>query len=568
MTAVNSARDFNFEWASTLINALVCAGVSTFVISPGARSSALALAAAEQKKSIKKIHFDERGSAFYALGVAKVTQCPVVLLCTSGTAGANYLPAVMEAYNAEAPLIILTADRPPELHNTGANQTIVQTGIFSDYAVWQHALPTPDADSDNTLAMQIAYEAFFHAAQKKGPVHLNCPFREPLVTTGITARLPIDTDCKHPETNFPKALPDTHQIAELLKQSTRGVIVVGTLPPETDVRILQNFIRMLNWPCFCDITSQLRFGSVADDMPLCTTYDSYLRNHTAQSTLVPDCVLRIGTTVTSKYLEKYLAGCTGEYIQLQSGRRTHDPERSVTKTFHGDSEQILSALTELLPFPVSSLRTAVLEYEAEARQRISATMEKSTQNLQWSIAFQALTLPDLPRVFFIGNSLCIREADATCPVMTLSHKLCANRGVSGIDGLIATAVGIGEGANSPTTMLIGDLSALHDLNSLALVAQASVPFIIIIINNDGGAIFSLHPAVKNSPVLTEYFVTPHGLSFAHAAKLFNLDYKAVPEGIDFDKIYRAALHSNKSVILEVFFNAECALESLSRLHFN
>ena len=566
MTAVDTPEDFNYEWARNLISELVCAGVKTFVISPGARSAALALAARDQQNCLKKIHFDERGSAFYALGVAKFTQCPVVLLCTSGTAGANYLPAVMEACNAEVPLIILTADRPPELHNTGANQTIIQTGLYTDYVVWQHALATPDAASDTTEVRSIAREAFFQAVHRKGPVHLNCPFREPLITTGKAETLFNNSTRAHQKPDTGCTLPDPGTISDLLKQSTRGVIVVGTLPPATDLSVLLHFIRMLNWPCFCDITSQLRFGSIECESLLCTAYDTYLRNHTVQSTLAPDCVLRIGTTVTSKFLEHYLAGCTGEYIRLQSGRRTYDPERSVTKTFHCDTVQTIRTLTELVPFPASNLLKPLQEHEAVAQQTIHDTIEQSTRNLQWGIAFQALTLPDTPRVFFIGNSLSIREADATCPVLPLAHSLCANRGVSGIDGLIATAIGVGEGADSPTTVLIGDLSALHDLNSLALVAQAKVPFIIIIINNDGGVIFSLLPALKESPALTEYFVTPHGLNFAHAAKLFNLDYKALPEGLDFDRVYLEALHSKKSIILEVFFKPECALESLTRLH--
>ena len=559
---MTSTAHLNHQWCSLLIGELLRNGVNTFCLSPGSRNTPLVLAVAQAVESGSAqtvIHFDERGAAFYALGWAKAIQRPVALLCTSGTAAANYLPAIIEASQDNVPLIVLTADRPPELLDTGANQSIDQVKLYGNYVRWQFTLPCPDENIPVSLIQTTIDQAVYRAVRSPaGPVHIDCMFREPftdipecseevsafnsLPNTPYTVYAPFKSDPK----------PAQEALNPIFQNTRRGVIIVGALHSEAERCAVQIFAKSLQWPVLADIASGLRMGERKP--PYVTYYNQLLLIPEFRKQFAPETVIHIGGSITSKCLTEYLLEHTPKnFVRIANHPMRHDPLHHVSLRIELDIAQI----DQVLPFNPQTPDLAWCKTIFDADTQVDTIIDRCLETVSFAephlVRLLAAHIPE-KTALFLGNSMPIRAMDFFAQNSGASVPVEVNRGASGIDGLVATASGYARGITCRTTLLVGDLSLLHDLNSLALAAQANPPLIIVVINNNGGGIFHFLPVAHATHHLEKYFVTPHNVTFDHAAALFGIQYAHVANDMDFVEAYKTALDLSRSSLIEVTMN--------------
>jgi 2-succinyl-5-enolpyruvyl-6-hydroxy-3-cyclohexene-1-carboxylate synthase len=501
-------------------------GVSQVCIAPGSRSTPLTLEADANPKLTLHHHFDERGLGFLALGLAKASQRPVAVIVTSGTAVANLLPAAVEANLTGEKLILLTADRPQELVGCGANQAIVQTGIFSSHVTGELNLPSPNATSSLSWLLTSIDEQLIQQDRNGGVIHINCPFPEPLYTQDTidyTAFYnPTLMNWSTQGTPFVQYLDSTQKTHAQgvdfngLNQR-KGLIILGQLTLE-EAEIGVKLARDLGWPIWCDPQSGVNseWGH----------YDLWLQNKKlAQGVASCDCIVQIGPRLVSKRLLAWLKQQVSEkganylYISPTTQRNNshHLPQTHIVtdvtsfSAAWSDALVLSDSLHHGWAVPLSNQLIAVERYlsQCDADAPIS----------EIAVAQAVARFPPNADLF-IGNSLIVRLLDM---VVKLNHRpTFSNRGASGIDGLVATAVGVQRARNQSLVMLLGDTSLLYDLNSLALVAKQSLPFVVIVTNNDGGAIFDLLPVPQQQK--SNLYTMPHGFEFHYAAAQFGLHY--------------------------------------------
>jgi len=471
--------------AAWIIDQLILQGVTTFCIAPGSRSIPLALAAAEHPKAEIVTHFDERGLGFYALGFGKGSGKPAAVIVTSGTAVANLLPATMEAFHSHTPLILLTADRPHELRDCGANQTADQTKIFTGAVQWQQDL-SPHL---NEKAMRsITAQAVFQSRQ--GPVHLNCPFQEPLYTPVISF-----SKGEPVQFSFPKLVS-----APFRHSARRGVILLGPLQDPLPVLALA---KRLQWPVFADLLSQARRTPSPEQI---THFDFLLPLWKQEK---PDLILHFGGRFIAKNIASWESGAP--LIHVSPYSTLQDPERRLTTRILSDIDSFCERFeAQTDPHWLQSWQSANEQVHTTLITHFASPFTESH------------AIKDLPadRPIFFGNSMPIRHADRFffpdhCP------QIFANRGLSGIDGNIATAAGIAHALQSPLIAFLGDQTTLHDLNSLALLKKHQI--LLIISNNFGGGIFD-HLPIAKSPHLNTICAAAHDWTFEEAAKMFKIPY--------------------------------------------
>ncbi|MBK7142946.1 MAG: 2-succinyl-5-enolpyruvyl-6-hydroxy-3-cyclohexene-1-carboxylic-acid synthase [bacterium] len=555
--------NINTLWTSVLIEELVRHGVTQFVISPGSRSTPLVWAVANNQRAESVVHFDERGAAFFALGYGRATGKPAALICTSGTAVANYLPAVIEASIDCVPMILLTADRPPELRNRGANQTITQPGIFSSYPRWEHDLTCPTLDIPLTNLLTAVDSAVAAAtATPCGPVHLNCMFREPLAPlkstddlTGYAASISAWARSTEPQavvSHKTKALTkdSLEQIEQVLSNSRRGLLVIGALKSESERAAVAALATDLNWPLIADIGSGLRGGEIhprIDFFDLILTSDKFAAGHR------PDTVIQIGSRLTSKRLLTFLEESKPpRYVQILDHPFPHDPINRVTDRQQGDIATVCRQLRDCVPSTISgdwladwkgtsTKVDAVLEQQFAQSDCISEPI----------IAHLLSSELDRGSHLWLASSMPIRDFDVFADPRADWYAVAANRGASGIDGTIASAAGYAYGLNRRVTLLIGDLAMLHDLNSLSLLRDPNVALTIIILNNNGGGIFGHLPIAQQTEIFEKYFITPHTCRFEESAKMFGLPYSSVDSPSQFVEAYRKSQGMTGSSIIEI-----------------
>ncbi len=528
---------YNGKCAKALLTYLRDCGVEHFCMSPGSRSTPLVLALNSLKGVKTCVHFDERGMAFYALGVAKATQKPVALFVTSGTAVANLFPAIMEASLSRIPLIILTADRPQENYFCGANQTVDQAKIFAGYVRFQFDLSCSDPFITETFIAKLSAQAVHSAwTAPRGPVHINCQFREPLFSsTPIpepTAKL---THYEKRALSLP--LPTLEKWAALFEEKKKGAIVIGTCPSKEDASFLYALAAKLKWPIFADILSNAR-----KDDPCCIAhYNLLLKN----GPLIEwDCVLHLGDIIVSKTVLESLKA--PHYLLVADHPERHDPQNKVTDRIEYDPYLFCK---ELYYFTEEKEDTSWLEEwkhkEKEVLEKLEHFFKREERMTEPSFFWHLQKILKLPLV--LPNSMPVRDADTFFFPKSNSFPIYSNRGVSGSDGNIATAVGIAEGLQSPVLAIFGDIAVLHDLNSLALIKKAKYPVICVIINNQGGGIFSFLPIAEKTDLLEEFFATAHNFTFEKAAAFFELPYS---------NDLSAALESPLSQIIEIRTNRQ------------
>jgi len=528
----------NLLWARALVEGLVAGGMRDAVLSPGSRSSPLAFALKAEPRVRLLVQVDERSAAFLALGVAKATGRPVAAVCTSGTAAANYLPAMAEAWLAGVPLVAVTADRPPELRGTGASQTIDQVNLYGTHARHFRDLPCPgDAGLDVTTAAREAREACRVALEGgRGPAHLNVPLREPLLPApgdmgalearwaAMTAALREAVPALAPPA---VGMPSAAVIAELadrLARAERPLIVAG---PETvrapHAAAVFALARAAGVPVFADIASGLRAGASPEGVVRCSHADLFLRDE-AFSALAPDFVLRLGGIPTSKAIAAWLARHGPELVAVQPDARRRDPDGIVGRVVEGPAAPVCEALAaKARANPAAAGWSRLLE-EGEANAR--ALAERAPSEAAAVVAACA-ALP-AQGALFLSSSMPIRWAEMYVTSLADGCEVFVNRGANGIDGIASTAAGVAIGTGSPMLLVTGDLAWLHDAGGLRALREATAAVAILLLDNDGGGIFSHLPVAKHEALFEPLFGTPQGCDLEAVSRASGLAHALAP----------------------------------------
>jgi 2-succinyl-5-enolpyruvyl-6-hydroxy-3-cyclohexene-1-carboxylate synthase len=552
----------NRLWATLIVEELVRSGVDFFCVAPGSRSTPLVAALAENKNAKSLIHFDERGSAFAALGYARAAGRPAAWITTSGTAVANGFPAVVEAATDGVPMILLTADRPPELRQTGANQTIDQPDIFGDYVRWRFDLPAPEEAVDPAMVLTTVDQAVYRTLRApSGPVHLNLMFREPFISAPEDPReeLPAPErwlESGEPYTRYaatrPAVDPDAiERLSNALRPVKRGLIVAGRLPSRKQGEAVLRLAESLHWPLLPDVGSQIRLGTRSEN--LVAYHDALLASEPFKASHAPEAVLHFGGRAVSKRLEGFLAESRPDpYVVVRGNPFRLDPAHRVTHSVEADVLDLCAALAEAAGGDARADHLWAKSWR-EASQRLDGYLDRffeGTEELSEPLVARLISrhVPE-EHALVVASSMPIRDLDTYAASDGASAPLAANRGASGIDGTIATAAGVARASGRPLTILIGDLALLHDLNSLAMVRD--LPVVVVVLNNDGGAIFSFLPVAHHEAFFEPYFGTPHGLSFEHAAAMFSLGYDCPRSATEFVEAYRKASGSSTPTLIEV-----------------
>ncbi|MGX3021631.1 2-succinyl-5-enolpyruvyl-6-hydroxy-3-cyclohexene-1-carboxylic-acid synthase [Ursidibacter sp. B-7004-1] len=512
---------FNRSWARVVLNALLRYGVKHFCIAPGSRSTPLTLEAVrlqQQNTAECHTHFDERGLGFFALGVAKATQAPVAIIVTSGTAVANLYPAVIEASLTHHKLIVLSADRPPELIGCGVNQAIQQQHIFGQYPVASVNLPKPSSHFSPNWLIATIEQACTQQAEKGGVVHINAPFAEPLYDADENAigqdpwLAPIQRWLNQPQAKWIDQQATQQDV--LMHENwdywrtKRGVVVVGKLPLEQGMG-LKLWAETLGWCLISDVQS-----GIEASLPFA---DIWLSNKTVEQRLLQaDIVIQFGSQIVSKRVNQFLSTFKGEFWLVENSQDylnpyAHQQTRFVAKAHH--FTRVHPPLRQkpwlLEPLALSQFCAGFIE------QQVGGNLNEA------SLAHHIERVMPPNGNLFLGNSLFVRLVDALCKLPE-GYPVYTNRGASGIDGLIATIAGIAKGSNAPTVGVIGDISCLHDLNSIALLRNITQPTLLFIINNNGGAIFDMLPV--DAQAKEKYYRLSHNLEFSQIATMFGLEY--------------------------------------------
>jgi 2-succinyl-5-enolpyruvyl-6-hydroxy-3-cyclohexene-1-carboxylate synthase len=494
-------RAFSAAW--WIVDDLVRFGMEHACVSPGSRSTPIALALARHPSVSLHVHLDERASGFFALGVAKATGRPVAVATTSGTATAELFPAVVEASMSRATLVLLTADRPPELRGVGANQTIEQVGLFGSYVRASLDAPVPGDGPDEEGWQELMVELTKASmGLPPGPIHLNLPFREPLVGANVelAASPPSGTEYTL------SAVPEPEELAAIdreLTSTARGVILAGSMreaPPS-----LPDLAEALGWPMIAEPTSILRVPGTLSAAQFLLANERFANAH------VPDLLVQFGAAPTSRLGLEFVRRAL-RLVIVDQDHLVADPHRKAALTVRAEPAGFVpDLLKEREGLSQSAWLAEWRDADAVARRAVDGLIDAWDEPFEGRIARDlARSLPDGSSLV-VGSSMPVRDLDAYMKPRTGIGVL-ANRGASGIDGFVSTALGVAA-SGVTTTALCGDLTLLHDVGALLWSAQRGYECVFVVPNNDGGAIFSFLPQ-RELPEFEELFVTPHGLDLS------------------------------------------------------
>ncbi len=503
-------------WCRAFLAQMVACGIGHVAVSPGSRSTPMIVAADRTEGLELSMHLDERSGGFFALGLARASRRPVALLCTSGTAAANYLPAVVEAFHSGVPLLVLTTDRPPELQGIGAPQAIDQVDLYGTHTRWattEAVAGTRPAGEAASLAHQAVVRATRPAP---GPVHVNIGFREPLEPPvqdpPPVGLLPMPPDHAAVE---PGPLPD-------LLGTERGLLVAGPMDPDDrGVAAVAELSRRTGWPVLADPASGLRRGPQTADAPVLASGDHLLRSTWANDHR-PDLVVQMGAMPTSKGYRLWLDRVgTDRLVAVDHLGRFPDPAHRVTDRVAAEPGRLAALLVEHLPEvqqtgPWTSTWTGA---DSVAMSTVAAIATDGPFDEPAVVAALHRTLPAGANLV-VASSMPIRDLDAFLPTDERPLRILANRGANGIDGMASTALGVAAGSVEPTVLFTGDLALLHDLGGLLATRRLGLDLTVVLVDNDGGGIFSFLPIAENGHVdHHRLFHTPHGLDLGPVAAL-------------------------------------------------
>ena len=538
--------DVTQSFAATFVDELAAQGVEFACISPGSRSAPIAIALQRHPKIRVFVQIDERSGSFFGVGLAKATGKPVVLLSTSGTAAAEFHPAVVEAAHSRAPLIVLTADRPPELQDVGANQAIDQQHLYGSAARWFFD-PGPPVESASSPRQWRRLAARAYAEASAGPVHINLPFREPLVPT--PGEVPVALDIPGQSVSAGRTLPTPGQVTTLasaLQRAQRPLIVAGEM---RDGDRLAPALSRLGLPVLAEPSSQLRRAETGGAIE---SYEALLR---AGWSLQhgPDLVVSLGGTPTSKVLSAWLAAASAPTFLIDPDHAWRDPDQVASHVMACDPQALLEALPAM---DRNAWREEWMSAGKRATAAIAATFISTPLHEGHIVRALAARLPDNGQVF-VGSSMPIRAVDSFWPYAKTQQRFYGNRGASGIDGLVSSGLGLAAGrANVPTVLMLGDLSVYHDMNGLWALKRHGLRATIVVCDNNGGGVFNFLPQAQHQDVFEELFATPLGLDFAHVARLYDLVYSPVTDRAGLEPALVDALAAQTPTMVVVKFKRE------------
>lgn len=556
--------------ARLLVDELARAGMTRACVAPGSRSTALALAVAERRDVVAHVLTDERSMGFFALGLARSLREPVALVCTSGTAAANLLPAAVEASLGGGALVLLTADRPPELRDCAAPQTIDQIGMFGSHARWAADVPILDCTVTSARVLRsLASRAAAVATQGEGgPVHLNVGLREPFVDASFPSNAPPEeaaradgrpfTDCAA-ATGLADA--DVLQLAERLRAIPRGVIVcAGRSLPAAEIVALAS---ALGWPVLADPLSGLRLGD-HDRSNVVDAIEPLLRDENLRAQLRPDAILRFGLTPASRSVQRWMEESWPAQHIVVATEKWPDPVRAASLIVHADAATLCRELCSALSAPphedALAWRQLWTALSAASRAALDDGLQHAETLLDGVVIREVVAQLPLGARLMVGNSMPVRDADAFLPSDAKPLAVSANRGASGIDGVLSTALGMAATPGGPVALVIGDLSFLHDATALVYAARKRLPILVVVVNNDGGGIFSylplhdaLTPSRDGAAAFERFFGTPHGTDLSQVAALGGGFFQRVEHREELAAAVAAALRAaaNGPAILEV-----------------
>jgi 2-succinyl-5-enolpyruvyl-6-hydroxy-3-cyclohexene-1-carboxylate synthase len=568
-----SAKGLAHLHAAVVIEELRRCGVGVFCLSPGARAIPLVLALEDHPGAVTKLFNDERSAAFWAQGAAKGGLLPC-LICTSGTAAANYLPAVAEAALAGVPLLVLTTDRPFELHYAKANQTLPQRDLFAPFAAAAIDIPAPERQLFLHALLADLDQAVFEARRTARPVHLNLAYRKPFVDEAFAPEALPPWELSACERWLARGTPyceyllpqprlapsDVQRVAERIAAADNIVGVAGPLAPTGATAALRALATRLAAPLFADINSGLRCDG--QSAPVLALYNLYLRRAIAQ--LPPaDLVLYFGDRLVSEPLREYLEAQQGELVLCSSYPLRQDAVENEfiypTLKVWGDPGAFAAELSAALPCrQPSPLARALTSYESGAQRRLADLLGAQAGAAalgEGRAIYEVFRHIHADSAVFLSASLIFREAEYFVPCLPKRLYVGANRGATGIDGVLSSAIGFGEGLGKPCTVLIGDQALLHDLNALALVAAATVPVYVIVLNNHSGAIFHFFALGASG----ERLRNPHPWDFRGVAENFRLAYVRPSSLEAFVAAYREAQARGRSTVFELVVDGDASV---------
>ncbi len=525
------------------------------VTSPGSRSTPLVLSLAREPRIRASSLIDERSAGFFALGIAKASGTPAALACTSGTAAANYAPAVIEAHEARVPLLVLTADRPPELRDLGAGQTVDQVKLYGSAAKWFLEVDDHAATPDRLRWLrQLACRAYWTALEgRPGPVHLNFSLREPLV---LDEPLPPDDSGRaggRPWVTRPTIPPEpapafVDRLRDELQARPRAVLVAGRA--ERDPQLAAALAGFAEWtaiPLLADPLSGARRGPAA-----IAHYDALLRDPEWAAEHEPDLVIRVGDLPTSKPLRRWLHGLEHTLqITFDAENAWQDPAGSVATILATDPRHALDAIGGRMK---RRKDTAWLDRWHRADRLAATGIARALQPAGLSEPRVAAELgAGLPAeaTVFVASSMPVRDVETFFPAREGPPRVLANRGANGIDGTVSTAFGCATNEDGPVVLLIGDIALIHDLGGLLAATRLQTKLTIVLLHNDGGGIFDFLAVSGEGDDYREHIATPHGLDFAHAAALFGVGYELAESAEDFREALGRALAAEHTSIVAV-----------------
>ena len=573
----------NIYWSQLFVDALAQAGLTAVVISPGSRSTPLTLAFDAHPNIEVFLHLDERSAGFFALGMALAKDAPVALVCTSGTAVTNYFPALTEAFMSHIPLLVLTADRPPELRHSGANQTIDQVKIYGDQVLWSVDAPLPEKDAPAVVLRHLqtlAARAYATAnGLRKGPVHVNFPFRKPLEPEMLNAERGMMNESPpiHHSSftiqhgTLAPTRAQLNDLADAINRHERGLIVCGPRCPGGNFpAAVAGFSQISGYPILADPLSGVRWGRHVNGTAVSGAYETYLQQDPGWPE--PEVIIRFGAVPTSKWLNNYLG-------RINPAQRIHVRENGVwaddshlTTTFLRVNEELFcyELAHQITPRMQTGWTKRVMATETAVWRTLDQHLYAPYFDAS-AIADTVAALPDNTNLF-AGNSLAVRHVDQFARPSTQHLHLYGNRGASGIDGNTSTALGIAAASKQPTVALLGDITFYHDLNGLLMLKDEGrrmkdetavhhspftihhspfPPVTIVLLNNNGGGIFHRLPVRAIEPPFTDLFITPHGLDFSGVIQMYGLAHIRPQSRAEFQASLRESIRSSTPTVIEL-----------------
>lgn len=549
------------SYTSAFVDELSRANIKHAVISPGSRSTPISLLLAKHPDIEVHVNIDERSAAFFALGIAKATKEPVAIVCTSGTAAANYFPAIVEAHYSRVPLVVITADRPHELRDIGAPQAINQIHLYGQYVKWFCEMSLPEMKETSiqyvrNVAKRAAIMSNNHPA---GPVHLNFPLREPLVPNMEEDYFHLGRSKETVTQSFKsgKIILDDSEIEVLLKQlkdKKNGIIVCGELHDDDFSVAVTELASKLQYPILADPLSQLRTSRNQKQVIDC--YDTFLRFDEAVNSLQPDVFIRFGTMPVSKALTLYIKKYKEvPQIVVDGGSGWREPTGYATQMIYSNETELCKSLSQRITSEHSQSWYLKWQRMNTCTKQALQTVKEHSEINEGKVFTELMSLLPQNTNLFVSNSMPIRDCDTFFHCNETNSKVFANRGANGIDGVVSTALGVSvEG--SPTVLVIGDLSFFHDMNGLLAAKMQNKNITIIIINNDGGGIFSFLPQASEKEHFEDLFGTPHGLDFSHAIKMYGGEFARVESWEQFEQTFVQSFAKNGLKVIELVTERE------------